>query len=175
MSTKTLFGFQLKPAQQEQLAQLTARWKALGARERQALQLVAGLLGLLLLWAVAVQPALRTLTQVPQQLTQMEGQLQEMQRLALEVRELREQPPVPAAQALEALKAASARLGAAGRLAVTGERAVLTLTGVDQEALQSWLSEVRSAARARPIEANLQRGAQGYAGTIVLVLSAAAP
>ena len=34
-----------------------------------------------------------------------------------------------------------------------GERAVLTLTGVPSEALQSWLGEVRAAARARPVEA----------------------
>jgi general secretion pathway protein M len=36
--------------------------------------------------------------------------------------------------------------------------------------LQGWLGEVRSAARARPVEAQLTRGPKGYAGTLVLTL-----
>jgi len=53
---------------------------------------------------------------------------------------------------------------------VQGDRAVLTLSGVGTGALRDWLAEARSGARARPLEANLTRAAQGYSGTLVVVL-----
>jgi general secretion pathway protein M len=88
--------------------------------------------------------------------------------MALEARELRGAAPVPANQAALALKSATDRLGDKGRIAVQNDRATLTLSGVTGEALRAWLTEARSGARARPIEAQLTRGPQGYAGTIVL-------
>ena len=39
--------------------------------------------------------------------------------------------------------------------------------------LSAWLAEVRSGARARPVEANLSRGASGYNGTIVVTIGGA--
>jgi general secretion pathway protein M len=36
--------------------------------------------------------------------------------------------------------------------------------------LRDWLAEVRSSARARPLEANLARGPLGYSGSIVVAL-----
>jgi general secretion pathway protein M len=81
---------------------------------------------------------------------------------------LRTASPLSAAQSLLALKTASDRLGDKARLSVQGERAVLTLNGVGREALRNWLAEVRSGARARPIEAQLSRGPQGFTGTLTL-------
>ena len=40
-------------------------------------------------------------------------------------------------------------------------------------ALRAWLTEVRSGARGRPVEAQLARGAKGYSGTITVTLPAA--
>ena len=73
-------------------------------------------------------------------------------------------------RAQAALTASVEHLGPAARLNLTGDRAVVTLTGIAPEALQAWLGEVRSAARARPVEAQLTRGPKGYAGTLVLTL-----
>jgi general secretion pathway protein M len=157
------------------LAPLRTHWQSLGARERQALQLAALALGLLLLWTVLLAPALRVLREAPQQLAQLDAQLQQMQAQALEAQELRQQAPVAPAQARQALESASAHLGEAARLSITGDRAVLTLKELDAASLQTWLGEVRSAARARPVEASLQRGPKGYSGTIVLALGTGAP
>jgi len=154
---------------------LRAHWLQLGERERTAVSLAGWALGLLLVWLVAVQPAWRTLQQTPARLEAVEAQLQDMQSLALEARELRAAPSVPAAQAVQALQAASAHLGSAAKLNLAGDRAVLTVNGIAAEALQAWLGEVRSAARARPVEAQLQRGPRGYTGTIVLALAGVAP
>ncbi len=153
---------------------LKAWWAGLALRER---RMVAGgglVLALLLVWSVAVGPALRTLRTAPAQLDQLDTQLQTMQRLALEARELRNLPPVNLAQSAAALKAASDRLGEGAKLNVQGDRAVLTVSNLGTEALRNWLAEVRSGARARPLEANLTRGASGYSGSIVLALGGGA-
>lgn len=149
-----------------------ARWRALGERERRGLAIIAWVVGLFLLWAVAIAPAWRTARAAPAQLDQLDAQLQQMQRQANEARELRAIPALGGSQAAAALRAASDGLGGAGRLQLSGDRATLTLSGVNGTQLREWLSEARSAARARPLEANLTRGPQGYSGSIVVALPA---
>ncbi|MDM4766428.1 type II secretion system protein GspM [Pelomonas sp. SE-A7] len=156
---------------QTQLAPLRGQWQQAAPRERLLVQVGLSALALLLVWLVLLMPALRTLKQAPAKRADLETQLQQMQALALEARELRSQPPVPAAVAQAALQAASERLGSNARLVVSGERATLNLNGISPEALQAWLAEVRSAARARPVEAQLQRGPQGFNGSIVLSIA----
>lgn len=150
--------------------QAAAWWQARVPRERQALLAVAVVLALFVGWSFAIAPALRTLRDAPAQLDRLDGQLQQMQRIAAESAALRGVAPVSNAQAALALKAASDRLGDRARLSLQGERATLTLTNLDSEALRNWLVEARSGARARPVEAQLQRGPLGYTGTIGVTL-----
>lgn len=167
---KSASGNELTTRLRHAKAQALAQWQALGERERLALGGVGALLGLLLAWSILLAPALRTLKTAPAELEKVELQLQQMQGQAQEARALRAAPAVPPAQAQAALTASVEHLGAAARLNLAGERAVVTLNGITPEALQSWLGEVRSAARARPVEAQLTRGPKGYAGTLVLSL-----
>jgi general secretion pathway protein M len=155
------------------MAPLRAWWRALPARERRLIRVALAVSVVGLLWLVAVQPALQTLRSAPATLDAAEAQLQAMQRLAAEAGELRATPPVNPEQAAAALQAATARLGEQGRLSLQGDRAVLTLNGVGTSALRDWLAEARSGARARPVEASLMRGAQGYSGTLVLAIGGA--
>ena len=157
------------------LGPLRARWTSLSAREQSALRVAGWALAVLALWLLAVQPAWRTLRQAPAQIDAVERQLQTMQSLAAEARALKAVPAVAAGQGALALQAASDHLGDAARLSISGDRAVLTVNGIASEPLLAWLGEVRSAARARPVQAQLQRGPKGYSGTIVLALNAAAP
>jgi general secretion pathway protein M len=146
-------------------------WAALPGRERRLLLLAGGVLGLFLLWVLALQPALQTLRSAPAELDALDAQWQTMQRLAAEAGELRATPPVSPDQAAAALTAATERLGDKAKLMLQGDRAVLTLNGVGTNTLRDWLAEARSGARARPVEANLLRNAQGsYSGTLVLSL-----
>ena len=147
-----------------------AWWQSLAMRERRLLLAGAAMLGLYLTWAVAVQPAWRTIDRAAVDRDALDRQWQTMQRLAEEAQQLRTATPVSLPQAVAALQAATARLGSAGRLALQGDRAVLTLNGVSTGALRDWLAEARSGARARPLEANLARAAQGYSGTLVVVI-----
>lgn len=148
---------------------LQAWWATLAARERRMVALAGAVLALGAVWLLAVQPAWRTLQRAPAEIEKLDAQLQAMQRLATEAQQLRAAPPVTAEQAGAALQAATARLGEQGKLALQGSgRAVLTLNNAGSGALRDWLAEARAGARAKPLEANLSRGAQGYSGTVVL-------
>jgi general secretion pathway protein M len=152
------------------VAAARAWWLTLAARERRLVLVAAAVLGLYLVWAVAVQPARRTIERATVEREALETQWQVMLRLADEAQQLRAAPPVSRDEAVDTLEAATERLGAAGRLMVQGNRAVLTLSGVGTGALRDWLTEVRSGARARPVEATLSRSAQGYNGTLVVAI-----
>jgi general secretion pathway protein M len=149
------------------------RWLAMAPRERRVATVAAWLIGLALVWFVAVAPAWRSVATATDRLDQLDKQLQEMQRLAAEATTLRTLPPVGSLQSQSALKAATDALGPAGRLVLGGERATVTFTNATGAQLRDWLAEARSAARVRPIEANLTRGAQGYSGTIIVQMPAA--
>lgn len=172
MMKQSFFQAALPPQWRQQwrsrIAPLQARWEAMASRERIGLSIAASMLGLLLIWQLGVASALRTLRDAPQQIDRLDAQLQDMRRQANEAKELRAVPAVNAAQASLALSAATERLGAAGKLSMQGERATLTLTNATPEQLLAWLGEARSAARARPIEAQLQRGPKGYTGTLLV-------
>ena len=146
--------------------QAGAWWQGRTPRERQAVLVIGIVLGLFVVWSLLVQPALRSVREAPAQLDRLEAQYQQMQRVTAESAQLRGTTRVPAVQAGQALRAATDRLGAAGRLTLQGERATLTLTDASSDALRAWLTEARSGARARPVEAQLQRGPAGYSGTL---------
>lgn len=151
------------------------RWQALSSRERLGVGAAMTALGVLLLWFVAMAPALRTLRETPLQRDRLEAQLATMQRQAGEAQTLRAQPGISLTQAQTALTAATERLGGKARLVTTGDRATVTFTGIEGPALLAWLGEVRSGARARPVEAQLKRLGKAYDGTMILSLATGSP
>lgn len=155
------------------LAPLRQWWRALPGRERRLLLVAASVVGAALLWWLALQPALRALRSAPADIEAAEAQLRAMQRLAAEATELRNTPPVNSEQAAAALRAATERLGDQAKLSLQGDRAVLTLNGVATSQLRDWLAEARSGARARPVEASLLRGGNGFSGTLVVAIGGA--
>lgn len=155
----------------EGLRQLRRWWSALAVREQRLLGLAAALIGLFLLWVLALAPALHTLRTVPPLLAAGEGQLRVMQSLASEAVALRAFAPVPLAQAQQALSAASERLGEGAKLSLQGERALLTVKSLSGEQLKGWLAEARAGARARVVEASLSQTSPGlYDGSLTLAL-----
>jgi general secretion pathway protein M len=168
MSAETLASQPTGGSARQQARQF---WQARAPRERQLIVAMALAVAVLLVWLLAVQPALRIVQAAPAELDQLDLQLQQMQLAALESESLRTASPVPPAQATEALRAASERLGTKAKLALQGDRATLTFTSVPFESLRTWLGEARRAARARPGEAQLLKSAGGYSGSISLTLA----
>ncbi|MCE9660301.1 MAG: type II secretion system protein M [Burkholderiales bacterium] len=163
----------LPPALNDARQQAGRFWQARAPRERQLILVMAISVGVLLVWLTLIQPALRTLREAPVDLDRLDQQMQQMQLAAGEMQSLRAASPVPTEQATTALRAATAQLGSGAKLAVQGDRATLTFTGIQGDALRAWLGEARSAARARPMEAQLVKAASGYSGSVTVSLGAA--
>lgn len=163
----------LPPALDDARKQAGKFWQARAPRERQLISAAAVALAVLLIWLVAMQPALKTLREAPVELDVLDAQWQQMQLAALESEGLRAASPVPPAQAADALRGATERLGSKAKLIVQGDRATLTFTGLAFEDLRAWLGEARSGARARPVEAQLLKAATGYSGSISMTLTSA--
>ena len=151
-------------------AQLQARYAKLDARERQMVVVIGGLLAFLLVWLILVRPAWKTLDQAPALRAQADAQLLQMQAISSEAKQLRALPPVPQPVAEQVLKSATDDLGGKAKLAVQGERATLSVTGINGEDLRKWLIQARGGARARPVEATLTRAGDGYNGTLVVAI-----
>lgn len=155
------------------LQPLVLAWGRLAQRERRMVTLGAWGLGALLLWALGLAPAWRTLNTTPALRDAADAQSQQMQALAREATALRAVAPVPLPQAQQALTTATARLGSAAKLSLQGDRALLTLKGADSEQLAAWLGEARAGARARVVEASLNQTSPGrYDGSLTLALGA---
>lgn len=153
---------------------LTSRWQAAAPRDRLIARIAATLIGLLLLWLVALAPAWNTLRKAPGEIDRLDRELQQMRAMAQQTQALKQAVPVSIDQSMTALRAATARLGPGAELTITGTQAQLRLRGVPGGALAMWLGEARQGARARPQEAELQNGPQGYTGRLTLLLPAAA-
>ena len=151
-------------------AQLQARYAKLDARERQMVVVIGGLLAFLLVWLVLVRPAWKTLDEAPALREQADAQLLQMQAISTEAKLLRALPPVSESVAEQVLKSATDDLGGKAKLSVQGNRATLTVTGINGEDLRKWLIQARGGARARPVEATLTRAGDGYNGTLVVAI-----
>ena len=150
--------------------QLAARYAKLDARERQMVVVIGLALGFLIVWLILVRPAWTTLDDAPALRAQADAQLLQMQAISNEAKQLRALPPVPQTVAEQVLKSATESLEGKAKIAVQGERATLSVTGINGEELRKWLIQARGGARARPVEANLVRAGDGYNGTLVVAI-----
>ncbi|MBG9389353.1 type II secretion system protein GspM [Caenimonas aquaedulcis] len=153
---------------------LKARWAGLRPREQ---ALVAGavvLVGLAIVWMLALAPAIKTLRTSEVQRRTLDAQLQRMQGLQAQAQALQSQPKQGFEEAMRLLEASvRERLGTTARMVATGDRVTLTLAGAAPDALAQWLTQARVNARALPGEAHLTRNASGkWDGTLVLTLPA---
>ncbi|HZV93201.1 MAG TPA: type II secretion system protein GspM [Caldimonas sp.] len=158
----------LPPALNDARRQAGRFWQERAPRERQLIAAMVVAVAVLLVWWITIQPALRILHQTPIEIDRLDQQLRQIQIAAAEMQTLRAASPVAAEQATAALRAATERLGSRARLTIQGERATLTFTGIPADALRAWLGEARSAARARPLEAQMVKAATGYSGSITV-------
>lgn len=147
------------------------------APKRRVLLAAIAALALVLLWVLAISPALRTLNKAPAQRAALQRDAQQMQQLAAEAQQLKTLPRMDAAEAQRALEqSVQQRLGTGARINVAGGRATITLNATPAAALAAWLTEARLNARAAPLDAKLQRGgaadAPSWSGTLTLALPA---
>ena len=154
--------------------QLQARWAGLAPRERLLVGAAAGLVGLALLWWVALGPAITTLRTADVQHRVLDVELARMQRLQAQAKAMQSAPRQNPEEAMRQLEAAiRQQLGTSARYVIAGDRVTVTLANAQPAALAQWLSQVRTNARAIPGEAKLTRNASGgWDGSVVLALPA---
>ena len=145
----------------------------LSSRERTAVTVAAWIIGLGLLWWLAIAPALNTLREAPARHARVDAQLAQMQRLAATAESVRGQSstqPPGRDEVLRALETATQGLANTAQMAVLGDRVTLTLRNTPPEALAQWLSQVRINARLLPLDSKITRepGNPGWSGTMVL-------
>ncbi len=145
---------------------LQARWQAwwpeLAPREQRMVMVAGTLVTLVLVWWVALAPALRTLATAPAANAELDAQLQQMAALQLQAKALQSQPRANREDALRALETSvrqglgpNAQIQVAG--AGAGEGVLVTLRATPADGLAQWLAQARGNARAVPREVHLTR------------------
>lgn len=135
--------------------QALARWQALSPREQNGVSVLGTLLAVLLLWSVAVAPALQALRDCDNRRTQIGLQQAHMLALQNQAQALQARTPLSRDEALRNLQGLTP--GAQIQLNVQGERVAVQLKAVPAPALANWLAQARTQAQALPIEAHLTR------------------
>ena len=158
------------------IASAQTRWAQVSPREQRLVRGALALLALVLVWFVALRPALATLRSVQSQGPQLRAQLQDMLQLQAQAQVLQALPAAQTQDSKSLLEAALATLGATAQMSLTGDRATITLEGSSADALAQWLSQARLNARARPLELHLTQSQGLWKGRIVLQMpTTAAP
>ena len=139
------------------LAQLGQAWNQRNPRERFLLTLGAVLLAFVVLWSVALAPALQTWREAPARQAQLDAQSQKMLELQAQANNLKNKPPITRADAIQWLEKSLATLGPGAKINVQDERATLSLEAASPEALASWLNMARERALILPIQAQLKQ------------------
>jgi len=139
---------------------LLARWNGLPGREKMLVAATAAVVAAVLLWLIALGPALGVLRSADEQHRTLDAQLQHMRGLQQQAQALQSQPKQSHDDAVRRLElSVRQRLGTTARTTVTGDRVSITLT------------QARVDARALPSEARLSRNTAGlWEGTLVLSL-----
>jgi general secretion pathway protein M len=142
------------------LLALRQRWQTLSPREQSLLRWGAVLLTAAVVWWLALAPALQTVRDAPAQQAALDAQWQELKDLQAQAQSLQQQPRMSQAEMLRALQNSTTEwLGSGAQLQTVGERSTVTLKAVPAPALASWLAQVRTQARATPVQAHLERSA----------------
>lgn len=150
---------------------LSAALQGLSPREQRAVRAAAWVVGLGLLWWVALAPAIATLRQAGARHAALDQALSRMQAAAASAEVLRTQnatPPPAREVAVRAIDEATQALGTGAQMTLQGDRASVALREIAPAALAQWLQQLRINARVLPVQVQLQRGPSGWSGQVVL-------
>ncbi len=154
-------------------AALHARWLGLASGERHLLGWLLLLLVATALWFAALAPAWRTLASAPAQIDKLDAQLQSLQQMAAQAKQLQARPVLARSEAVRALETLSTqRFAASASLQSGADRTTVNLKGVASDALVAWLGQVRQNVGAVVEQANLRQIGGNWEGTLVLSLPA---
>ncbi len=132
-------------------------WTRRSPREQRLLVIGIWLLGLTVLWVLALAPALRTWQEAPARQAQLDTQSQRMRELQAQAQGLQKPAAISRTDAAMWLQKNLAELGPNARISLQGDTATLSLQAAPAAALARWLSQARDNAQALPTQAQLQQ------------------
>ena len=149
-------------------AQVRSGWQAVWSRRNPREQRLLGIgvwvLGLAVLWVLALGPALRTWQEAPARQALLDAQSQRMRQLQAQAQSLQKPAVITRTDAAKWLEKILAELGPNARISLQGETATLSLQAAPASALARWLSQARDNAQALPTQAQLQQANPAHQG-----------
>jgi general secretion pathway protein M len=136
-------------------ATLHNHWQQLTPRERLGVGVLGWLLGIWLVWAVTLQPALQTLHDSAERRAQLAQQLHRMQALQSQAQNLQQQTALSPAEALQRLRQLTPTTDTGLQLNQNNGQVSVQVNAVPATALASWLAQARRQAHALPTEVHL--------------------
>ena len=141
-------------------AQMRSGWQAVWSRRNPREQRLLGIgvwvLGLAVLWVLALGPALHTWQEAPARQALLDAQSQRMRQLQAQAQSLQKPAVITRTDASKWLEKNLNELGPNARISLQGETATLSLQAAPATALARWLSQARDNAQALPTQAQLQ-------------------
>ena len=151
------------------MMQAWTQWLATRSpREQNGIQLALGLLGLWLLWSVAVAPAWELLRHSQAKREQLNHQTALMQQLQQQAQWLRQQTAVSPEQAAQSLQSLSASLGKPISFRRQGLNVSLSFKDASPASLAEFLAQARGQAHTQVLEAHVQQANGVWGGQLML-------
>lgn len=158
---------------------LLQTWQAFvsqrSAREQSGIYAAVWLMGLGLLWQVAVAPAWQVWRDSDAQLAQLAQQHTEMLALQQQAKLLQSQTRVGSEPAVQALQSICANLGEKVKCSRQAQRMTADVKGLSPQAMTQAWAQARTQAQAVVLESHLQRQGEAWDGQWVWALPEEAP
>jgi general secretion pathway protein M len=153
--------------------QVKAWWEALSSRDKRMIRVAAVLLIFVLLWLLALQPAIRTIRSFESAQRTQETKLQQMLNLQSQAQSMQNLPLVSQAAAVTALEISIEQtFGNRAEIIFNGNNATVNVRAISPEDLAKWLNNIRTNSRTVAIQARLTRTNIGWNGSFQMVLPA---
>jgi len=153
--------------------QVKAWWEALSSRDKRMIRVAAALLIFVLLWLLALQPAIRTIRSFESAQRTQEAKLQQMLNLQSQAQSMQNLPLVSQAAAVTELEISIEQtFGNRAEIIFNGNNATVNVRAISPEDLAKWLNNIRTNSRTVAIQARLTRTNIGWNGSFQMVLPA---
>ncbi len=139
------------------LGTLKPLWDQRSPREQTLLRLSAVTLLMLVLWRLALAPALQTWQEAPTRQARLDSQNQTMWQLKAQAQDLQKPKSMTRSESIQWLQSNVDDLGPDAKVSLQGDRALLSLHAAPAEALAYWITSAREHALAAPVQAQLQQ------------------
>lgn len=149
---------------------LQQHWQKLSPREQRSLGFLLALIGVLLVWFVAIAPAWHDIQRAQTEQQRLAEQLSDMQSLQAQAQTARQQTSLPKDESWRVLQGISSKNEGRFVLTQQGDSVLVQIKNVPPQTLAAWLSQARTQGQSTPKETHLSREGEGWSGNLIMRL-----